>query len=65
VAVRLTEAERGLLGTTCGADAIERAAACCATLEALDDMHGQARYRRSIAAAVVRSAVAAAYAGAR
>jgi aerobic carbon-monoxide dehydrogenase medium subunit len=65
IAVRLTNAEIDLLGTSADAPAIARAAQRCAELEALSDFHGSAGYRRSVATALVRKTVAIAYERAR
>lgn len=61
VPVRLPDAEQDLLGTSGDPAAAARAASRCAPLEALSDFHGQGGYRRSIAAALVRTAVGTAY----
>jgi carbon-monoxide dehydrogenase medium subunit len=61
VPVRLTDAETALSGSTADPPAVERAARCCAGLEAHSDVHGHAAFRRSVATALVRRAVAAAY----
>jgi carbon-monoxide dehydrogenase medium subunit len=65
VPVRVRAAEQALLGARASEDAFARAAACCEALEALDDFHGHAAYRRSIGTALVRRALASAYDRAR
>jgi aerobic carbon-monoxide dehydrogenase medium subunit len=65
VAVRLTPAETLLTGSVAEPAVVERAARCCDELEALTDVHGHAAYRRSVAAALVRRAIASAYARAQ
>lgn len=62
VPVRLPAAETLLRGSTAEAAVVERAARCCAELEALSDVHGHAAYRRGVAAALVRKAIATAFA---
>jgi len=54
-------AEQALLGTSGGEEAFAQAAAHCDGIEALSDFHGHAIYRRSIATALVRRALAIAY----
>jgi aerobic carbon-monoxide dehydrogenase medium subunit len=61
VPVRLAAAEAGLIGKPGDSGTIDRAAAHCADLDALGDFHGQAGYRRSIATALTRTAIATAY----
>lgn len=61
VPVRVPAAEAELVGTPGDAETIGRAASHCADLDALSDFHGQAGYRRSIATALVRTAVTTAF----
>jgi carbon-monoxide dehydrogenase medium subunit len=61
VPVRLYEAEADLLDRLGDADTIARAAARCADLDAVSDFHGKARFRRSVATALVRTAITTAY----
>jgi carbon-monoxide dehydrogenase medium subunit len=65
VPMRLTEAEKVLVGAAGGDESFARAAAHCDSVEALSDFHGHAAYRRSVAAALVRRSLATAYARAR
>jgi aerobic carbon-monoxide dehydrogenase medium subunit len=60
VPVRLTAAETMLVGEPPGEGLFARVAACCANLDALEDVHGGADYRRSVAGAMVMRALAAA-----
>jgi aerobic carbon-monoxide dehydrogenase medium subunit len=61
VPARVPEAEQDLVGSYGEAAVVQRAASRCAGLEALSDFHGQADYRRSIATALVRTAITTAY----
>jgi carbon-monoxide dehydrogenase medium subunit len=65
VPIRLSDAEQMLLGTSGGADTFARAASHCEALEALDDFHGHAAYRRSVGMALVRRALMTAHERAR
>lgn len=65
VPVRLSGAETLLVGSSGDPATVEQASRQCAELEALSDIHGQAAFRRSIATALVRKAIAAAYERAR
>lgn len=65
VPVRLAGAEADVLGSTADRATLERAAERCAALEAFGDVHASAAYRRSIAGALVRRALATAYGRAR
>ena len=58
--VRLEEAEKLLIGQRPGEALFERAGAYCAELDALADVHAGPDYRRSVAGAMVRRALAAA-----
>ena len=60
VPVRLTAAETMLVGEPVSDGLFARVAACCANLDALEDVHGGADYRRSVAGAMVMRALAAA-----
>jgi carbon-monoxide dehydrogenase medium subunit len=61
IPVRLQSAEALLHGASVDAALVERAAACCAELEAHSDVHAHAAYRRSVATALVRKAIGSAY----
>jgi carbon-monoxide dehydrogenase medium subunit len=61
VPVRLTAAEQALLGARGDTETFARAASHCEALEALDDFHGHAAYRRSIGEALVRRALMTAH----
>ena len=58
VPVRLTAAETMLIGDTPSDALFTRAAASCAHLEALEDVHAGVAYRRSVAGAMVTRALA-------
>jgi len=60
VPVRLSGAEAILAGSPGDPVTVEQASRQCADLEALSDVHGHAAYRRSVATALVRRAIAAA-----
>jgi carbon-monoxide dehydrogenase medium subunit len=62
VPLRLTRAEEMIVGEAGDAALFARAAECCASLEALSDIHAGADYRRSVAGAMLRRALEAAYA---
>jgi carbon-monoxide dehydrogenase medium subunit len=65
VPVRLSAAETLMVGSSADPATVERAARCCAELDAVSDVHGQAEYRRNVAIALVRKALTAAYERAR
>lgn len=59
--IRLTAAETALKGQKAGADVFAKAAAHCAGIGAIGDVHGSAEYRKKVAAAMVRRALTDAY----
>jgi aerobic carbon-monoxide dehydrogenase medium subunit len=59
--IRLTAAETALKGQKGDAGAFAKAAADCAGIPAIGDVHGSAEYRKKVAAAMVRRALADAY----
>lgn len=61
VPVRLTAAERALLGTRGDESVFAHAASHCDDVAAVGDFHGHVTYRRSVATALVRRALRAAY----
>jgi carbon-monoxide dehydrogenase medium subunit len=59
--VRLTAAETLLVGKSGSPDLFDQAGALCEKLDALVDVHADQAYRRRVASAVVRRALAAAF----
>jgi carbon-monoxide dehydrogenase medium subunit len=59
--LRLTAAETALKGQMGGAEAFAKASAHCASIAAIGDVHGSAEYRKKVAAAMARRALADAY----
>lgn len=57
-AIRLTAAEAALTGKVAGPEAFAAAAACCTDIAAVGDVHGSAEYRKKVAAAMLRRALA-------
>jgi carbon-monoxide dehydrogenase medium subunit len=60
VPVRLAAAEQLLVGAKPDPALFARAGACCTALDALSDVHAQPDYRRSVAGAMLRRALASA-----
>ncbi|HEY2756065.1 MAG TPA: FAD binding domain-containing protein [Pseudolabrys sp.] len=65
VPIRLGVAEQALVGAHGDNEIFARAASHCEGIEAIADFHGHAGYRRSVATALVRRALATAYKRAR
>lgn len=57
-AIRLSAAETELTGKIAGTDAFAAAVAHCADIAAVGDIHGSAEYRKKVAAAMLRRALA-------
>jgi carbon-monoxide dehydrogenase medium subunit len=59
--IRLSAAETALKGQKGGAEAFAKASAHCSSIAAIGDVHGSAEYRKKVAAAMLRRALADAY----
>lgn len=59
--VRCAAAEKIITGSKCSDAAINEAAASCREIDAMDDVHASAAYRRSLAVGLTRRAIKKAY----